>query len=67
MKFRVCVQFVVERPGGHVVKQVPTFILDGDVHGLFIPEDAERFAIRMTRDMLGNQDLRVTADAVKED
>lgn len=36
------------------VKQVPTFLLDGDVHGLLNEREAEAFATRLLTDLAGH-------------
>lgn len=51
------------------VQQVPTFLLDGDQHGIQTEKDAERFAERMLVSLIGENDETAQAMtcAVKED
>lgn len=51
--------------GFSVIEQVPTFILDGNLHGLWTRPDAERFANNMLRDLIDpNDGLSVNAEEI---
>lgn len=51
--------------GFSVIEQVPTFILNGDTHGLLTRVDAERFANNMLRDLIDpNDGLSVNAEEI---
>lgn len=47
------------------VRQVPTFHLDGDLHGLTDPESAARFARRFLEDLAGPETV-ARVDVVAE-